>query len=470
MVNRRFSSLERMSLYIMLLVSVLVGCTLEETTNEENVFVEITQTQKAAFLPTRTPTPTAQILPTRTLDLYRPDTVRATYAAEATRKAVQPTHTPFPTVTPLPTETPNPTGSFTLPPECKPFPDAVDSIPNGEIFLRCGIETAYLPSPLNSPGYLEDYTPRTGRIAYVDENRALWVYDFWTDSNQLWLVEEIIIAQWSPLSSSGSGSQPLAVLQADGELKLITGPSQITEIAMIGDASHLSWSPDGEMIAYIKDRALYIIEMDGGQPRKLAEGVSGTLVWALEHEAIFVSATPFRIVRLDGSGSFTPTKPDGTLHTQRSAGTMLWWPERRLLTYSDRPHEMDVSGRIWVLELSDDLKTVIWDIAYVDDNIRIDGWWIPGESVIGWGGIFNVIPGPEEYILEVDVDDLYLHDHTLFAGWEWIYLREDTQLLDSDGQIISPTDLEHVSSTTLKATCHPILRGCLASRIQILDE
>jgi hypothetical protein len=172
--------------------------------------------------------------------------------------------------------------------------------------------------------YFWDYTPRTGRIAYGDEKRALWVYDFWTGSNQHWFEEDIVTAQWSPLSSSESGSQQLAILQADGELKLITGPSQTTTIAMIGDASHLSWSPNEETIAYIKDRALYIIDIDGGQPRKLTEGVSGTPVWALEHEAIIVSAAPLRIVKLDGSGSFTPNRPDGQLPSDRPTQTILW--------------------------------------------------------------------------------------------------------------------------------------------------
>ncbi|OGO15533.1 MAG: hypothetical protein A2Z14_17695 [Chloroflexi bacterium RBG_16_48_8] len=224
------------------------------------------------------------------------------------------------------TRTPLPSSTQTSEPDCKPFPDAIYDILWDSLFVRCGTEATSLPlpDPLNDwLAFFWDYTPRTGRIAYGDEKRTLWVYDFWTGSNQQWLDEEVITAQWSPLSSSESGSQQLAIPQADGELKLITHPSQTTAIAMIGDASHLSWSPDGETIAYIKDQALYIIDIDGGQPRKLEEGVSGTPVWELEHEAIIVSAAPLRIVKLDGSGSFTPTRPDGTLPSDRPAEIIL---------------------------------------------------------------------------------------------------------------------------------------------------
>jgi hypothetical protein len=462
-------TISKRSIYIMMSVfffSTLMGCNPSET--KENLVDPSPTEDNPIYQTSPSPSP-SQTHPTRTPDLYRPDTVRETLAAEATQMAAQLTHTALPTATPLPTETPIPAGSFRLPPECEPFPDAVNIL-NDDLFARCGTEYPTLPWRLTSPAFFEDYTTRTGRLAYVDENRALWVYDFSTDSNQLWLGEEVIMAQWSPLSSSESGSQPLAILQADGELSLITGPSQISKIAIIGDASHLSWSPNGEAIAYIKDRVLYTVDSYGGQPRKIAEDVSGTPVWALEDQAIIVSATPFRIVKLDGSGTFTPTKPDGTLHTQRPAGTMVWWPDRRLLAYSDRPMEMDVTGRIWILELSDDLKTVMWHIFQNGEIWRIDGWWIPGESVIGWGVIFNVIPGPEEYMLEVEVEDLSLADYTIFAGWEWIYMQDDTQLLDRDGRQLSVTDLEQVSSTTLKVTCRPILQGCLASRIQILDK
>ena len=73
-------------------------------------------------------------------------------------------------------------------------------------------------------------------------------------------------------------------------------------------------------------------------------------------------------------------------------------------------------------------------------------------------------------MLEVEIEDISLTDYTIFAGWEWIYMQDDTQLLDSDGRQLSVTDLEQVSSTTLKVACRPILQGCLASRIQILDE
>ncbi|OGO15532.1 MAG: hypothetical protein A2Z14_17690 [Chloroflexi bacterium RBG_16_48_8] len=136
---------------------------------------------------------------------------------------------------------------------------------------------------------------------------------------------------------------------------------------------------------------------------------------------------------------------------------------------------MDVSGRIWVLELSNDMKTMIWQIRYVGENLKIDGWWIPGQSVIGWGGIFNVIPGPEEYILEAHIDHFSLNDQTLILnpsgqGFEWIYLREDTQILTSNGSQISLSEFETKSDTNVKVHCRPILRGCLASSIQILDE
>lgn len=136
---------------------------------------------------------------------------------------------------------------------------------------------------------------------------------------------------------------------------------------------------------------------------------------------------------------------------------------------------MDVSGRIWVLELSDDLKTVIWQIFHLGENLKIDGWWIPGQSVIGWGGIFNVIPESEEYTLETLIDHFSLSDQTLILnpagqGFEWIYLREDTRLFAPDGSQIPLSDFKQNSDTTVKIHCGSILKGCLASSIHILDE
>jgi len=409
MVKRRFTSPDRILLFLILFIAVLVGCTVGETANEENVLVEITQTHKAAILPTTTPTPTNQILPTRTLDLFRPDTVRATYAAKATQKAGQPTSTPRPSPTP------------TLNPQqvCQPFPDNITYLGKSQLSgtsewtLRayCNNETTYLKSPVGEMT-LFDYTPLTGRFAYgsPDPNQAgLWVYDYWTEFSEKWLNAKVIRAEWAPVKNS-EDMQLMAILDDSGTLSISQKPFQVAPIA--SDVTYFSISPKGDLLAYIRRNVLYVIPIQGGQPRKLAEDAYGKPRWALAENAIIFPSSPIKIAYLDGSGAFIPQGTSSiterieylcngnhncALSSDIEADHVLWDGRSHLLVfYKDKSNEEASFRTIYVYELSDDLKQIVnRQIVFGDFTNQIH-WDIPGTSIIDSAGNEATLGSPSE--------------------------------------------------------------------------
>jgi hypothetical protein len=446
-------------LVLMLFVSVLVGCTVGETANQENVQVGIPQTHKAAILPTTTPTPIAQILPTRTLDLYRPDTVRATYAAEATQKADEPTDTPKPSSTP------------TLTPEqlCQPFPDDIQYIGSTQILgypawtlqADCSGERTYFRSPVGDMT-LFDYTTLTGRFAYgpSDANQSgLWVYDYWIELSEKWLDTQVIKAEWAPVRNR-EGLQLLVTLATDGTLSVSSGPFQTNPIA--SEITHFSIAPDGERIAYVKGDILYVIPIQGGQPRKLAEGAKGTPLWTLEGNAIILPSSPIKITYLDGSNTFVPElrswikKRVGLLCDGRGncafasgyvIGQFLWDEQSRLLVfYSNQQSDEKISRTIYVFELSEDLHWIENIQSFYGDFSKQMHWDILGESIIDPSGNRIEIGLPAESfsaearILSIEDSTLMVEfirntQRSLFIAQHLtrIHIDTHTQVIDSSG-------------------------------------
>jgi hypothetical protein len=431
MVKRRFISPDRILMFMILFIVVLVGCTVGETANEESVFFEFTQTQKAAILPTSTPAPTNQILPTRTLDLYRPDTVRATYAAKATQKAGQPTSTPRPSSTP------------TLNPQqlCQPFPDNITYLGKTQLLgtsdwtLRasCNRQATYLKSPVGEMT-LFDYTSLTGRFAYgsPDTNQSgLWVYDYWTEFSEKWLNAKVIQAEWAAVKNS-EDIQLMAILDDSGTLSISQKPFQIAPIAT--DVTYFSISPMGDLVAYIRRNVLYVIPIQGGQPRKLAEDAYGTPRWAVAENAIIFPSSPIKIAYLDGSGAFIPqgissiterieTLCNGNhncaLSSEIEADHVLWDGHSHLLVfYKDRSNGEASFRTIYAYELSDDLKQIVNRQTVFGDFTNQIHWDIPGTSIIDSAGNEATLDPPSE-IFTVFAKINLIEDNGLIVEFMW---------------------------------------------------
>jgi hypothetical protein len=451
-------------LLLTILVYLLLGCTGSSPTQEMHDVNETATISGLGFLHSATPTPTSQILPTRTLDLYRPDTVRATYAAEATRKASKPTSTPRPSLTP------------TLSPQqlCQPFPDDIQYLGNTETLgypawtlqADCRGERTYFRSPVGDMTLL-DYTTLTGRFAYgpSDPNQSgLWVYDYWIELSEKWLDTHVVKAEWSPVRNP-EDIQVLAILDDKGSLSILSGPFQTNPIA--SDVTHFSISPLGDKVAYVKWNTLYVIPIRGGQSRKLAEEAHGTPRWALAENAIIFPSSPIKIAYLDGSGVFIPlgassiTKRieylcDGNhncaLSSNIEASHVLWDGNSHLLAFYKYEANDEANFRtIYVYELSEDLRKIVNRQTVFGDFTNRIQWDIAGESIIDSAGNKATFGSPPE-IFTVHAKINSVEDKGFIAEFMWtnpwntsrfghqfihVTINDYSQIIDINGQLTS---------------------------------
>lgn len=435
---------------------------------------------------------------------------------------------PSPTATPHPTSTPDPEVV------CKPIPSDFFVQTDAGIYAICQRKMVLMTPPVKGMYYL-DYTPLTGRVAYsnlaTDQN-DLWVYDYWSGTNKKWVDDQVESAFWAPIKNA-KGVQPLAVLFRDGTLASVSGPGEILPLESGLEGScfiyfpsvevecKFYWAPDSERIAYLKDGSLYVVPADGGQPRKLAENAyaiswsprgdmiayvkEGALfltppdasreseqitgfglvhrresyAWAPEAQAIIVPGAPLKIVKLDGSDRFTPTRFDGVIPSDLEATAILWSGESRLLVYSDSPYPCDPTGRAWVYELSGDLKRIHFYYYVTGENLSLSGWEIPGESVYGWGGFSSIAPSPQKFRIEGKILHYRPRERRMYLGNAWenartILLRDDMKIIAADGQKLTIYGFKPWLEMPVEVVCQPILEEssetCMATEIRILDK
>ena len=270
-----------------------------------------------------------------------------------------------------------------------------------------------------------DYDWQTDRLAYADRfstsspecNNSfavsnLKIQDYRKGSN-FPVLENVSNAKWSPVPNSETGAPMLAAIVCGNQLYVLPFDQEEGKILVSKNAgAGFSWSPDGMQLAFLRDDSLVTVPSRGGEEKVIGIFISehrgaaiNRPVWAVEHNAIFVSDEPFLIVMLDGSGSFLPLSPDGKVPEGEAVDSMLWDPETRILVADS----MEGMGQpvIRVYHLSDDLHTVLESYAISDAGFRdypLAAWWIPGESVVlsNWeiwtitGDIHKVMVIPHE--------------------------------------------------------------------------
>ena len=193
----------------------------------------------------------------------------------------------------------------------------------------------------------------SGRIAYSTAVRDLWVYDYGTGETEMWLPGDVQMASWSPTIDSEGKMEHLGVVVSDEtghhDLIVLSEPDQM--VATIEHATHFSWSPDGQWLAFLRwcptgcnltDEGLYVASADGREPTRIGPllrigYIYERPIWAQECQAIIYNdGRGFRVALVDGSDSFHPTTPElesltvaGRRYVLWSDDGMLWSPQQR---------------------------------------------------------------------------------------------------------------------------------------------
>ncbi len=269
---------------------------------------------------------------------------------------------------------------------------------------------AFEPAPVDI-GLFWDYTSLTGRIAFashfwqadasgITSVSDLWVHDYDSGKSEMWWTDHIVRAAWSPTVDPNTSRQYLAASLDDGSLALFTGPNEFRTLSP-DVSSNFSWSPDGRWLAFLENEGgLFMVSVDDGQSSQLTKVVTNNVdgmgwvgdkpVWALENQSIIYTKAPFEIARLDDSEAFTPRTVDGKLPQGERAFNMLWSPEKRMLVVETE--DMNIP-KVWIYELSADLKTIINSDSFERiETEPVAGWWVPGESILLRNGEVWSIP------------------------------------------------------------------------------
>jgi hypothetical protein len=398
------------------------------------------------------------------------------------------TFTPTPVVDPteirrLPTRTPKPTPWPTSGPTedlrylCEPFPDEIHYYAYGgdfcesdwSLYETCKGKVIHTCSPVDHMALL-DYTPLTGRFAYISRELAggaLWIYDYWTETSENWSDTQATKAEWFPIKDE-EGKQKLAILDGDGNLILLSGPFKSSTIAT--NISHFSLSPKGDRIAYVKEESLYVVPIRGGQPRKLADQVYGTPAWALEHNAIIAPSSPMKIVKLDGSDVIIPEEMPYITKRIRSSelgGQVLWDERSRLVVFTIKINGPTDIYPLFVYELSDDLNSIVNQKFITMDTDRYGipyAWKIPGTTILSPNGRHLTVTLESDFftvegrISSIGRDYLgveFVYDepnlHYFVAHFSNVVIDDQTMILDKNGNIIATDGLEEGMTIQLTA-------------------
>jgi hypothetical protein len=345
-----------------------------------------------------------------------------TISPSTTTPASRPTETAVPdTPVPVPTDTEEPQFQ-----EQSQVPDLVTiahltpfgSGETGVLVLEDG-ELSLQPSPVPFQIFW-DYSPVSGRLAYSpefvhgsDHNNvsvtSLWVYDYETDTAEMWLEDNVVRAAWSPDGERVTA----AVYNPDAEqieLLFISGPNQVELIAAC--ASNLfSWSPEGTRLAYVNTvswagvketcSGTFLVSfpegITGGEPRVerisdfgsqelLSSHTTDRPLWAPDQDALIYPDQPFWVVPMDGSPAYVPATPQGEdpLSVPRPFGSL--WSSSLDQLVGNVDAGLSGQGGVWVYQLTEDLSRIAnyYRIAPQGTNsdISLVSWWVPGESIL----------------------------------------------------------------------------------------
>ncbi len=323
-----------------------------------------------------------------------PTTIPPTPQSRPTRPPVT-----LPTATPAPTETAVPQTADVpelvwLPYASGNFGEPVLMLDEGEMARQAlpipvEIFFDYHDGWLAYGSYFWEPTPNQQSVT------DLHLYNFATGEDTVW-AEPVGRAVITPLKML-DGPPSVAVALHNGQsfdLVLIRGPENRSVLVEDIDP-FFSWSPDGRLIAYLRNNELFVTEAasDSGNP-PLASGVYATTgwigdapLWLGDSGYLLYAAAPFTLVAADGSETIVPTAEDGTPLNAGRPLTMLYSPTtNQLITET----EGMFGANVVVYQLGEGFETAV--ITQQVDDAQLAGWYVEGESVV-------IVSGGEPMIL-----------------------------------------------------------------------
>ena len=309
----------------------------------------------------------------------------------------------LPSATPLPTATPQP-----IIPELVWLPYASGAFLGDLLVVRAGVAAR---EPVPHEILIEifwDYEGGSGRLAYggwfwhAAEGTSksvsdLWVYDYQTGSNVLWLANNVARAAWSPVPDAATGRTHIAAVvynpQSESfDLVVLKGPGSSAVVA-----KHVSiefaWSPGGQQLVFARTKnfgtavgvetGLYVVSVTAGNETKVSDYAyqdSGWIgdqpVWVSNPLAMIYADSPLGVAPLDGSGDFIPADD------LSRPFDMLWHDTSHTLLVQIETSLGAQGVEAW--RFSEDLRMVTerFTLGPPGEDVALVGWYQPGEVVL----------------------------------------------------------------------------------------
>ena len=165
--------------------------------------------------------------------------------------------------------------------------------------------------------------------------------------------------QWSPdgkriaftanIETLPSGPRSLYVMDADGGNR-----TMLTRFATGGGMTHLTWSPDGRLIAYIEDHAIWVVSSAGGQavrltgdlhPEDVAWSPDGKWIAFYPYPAFGDDSTPLYVLNTQTNEQRLVTREGFYI------GGVTWSPDSRKLVFGSYRPKNILTHDIFSVEL-----------------------------------------------------------------------------------------------------------------------
>ncbi len=253
-----------------------------------------------------------------------------------------------------------------------------------------------------------DYDGTSGRLAYggwfwhAAEGTSksvsdLWVYDYGTGSNVLWLADNVARAAWSPVPDPATGRTHIAAVvynpQSESfDLVVLKGPGSSAVFA-----KHVSiefaWSPGGQQLVFARTKnfgtaegvetGLYVVSVTAGNETRVSDyayqrggWIGDQPVWVSNPPALIYADSPLGVTPLDGSGDFIPADD------LSRPFDMLWHDTSHTLLVQIETSFGGQGVEAW--RFSEDLRmlTERLTLGPPGEDVALVGWYEPGEVVL----------------------------------------------------------------------------------------